>query len=77
MKKDAKQPKDFIDFILAAQTDKKLVFGFLQCETLPEYRDFFQENGFDGISDGDIRRIQKGMKGLQAKMLAQTGCDYY
>ena len=51
------EKRNFIDFILEAQTDAQLAKEFLEYQTPEELRRFFVKKGFESITDKDCKKL--------------------
>jgi hypothetical protein len=71
------EQKNFIDFILAAQEKKELLMEFLKKTRFEELKEFFNENGYLGIDDTDIKKIMKARETYKNTLGFQVGEDYY
>jgi hypothetical protein len=59
--------KDFLSFILAAQTKEQLATGFFLKKTAKDLFKFFQDSGFTDIKQPDCRDILKARNLMQRR----------
>ncbi len=57
----AKEKKNFIDFILAAQQKEGLLKGFAKAKTLKKLTEFFEKEGYE-ITKKDCKKLIKAKK---------------
>jgi len=69
--------KNFVDFIAEAQKDRDLALRFMGLKEAREIKDFFAQEGYQGISDADIEKINKLKNDLAKQISGQADDDYY
>jgi hypothetical protein len=68
--------KNFIDFIVEAQTEKKLARGFIEAVTAQELNTYFNTSGFENITLEDCEKLIK-VKGSLGDNVLSAKQAYY
>ena len=72
-----KDKGNFVDFILEVQKDRDLLTRFMQITDPKDLKNFFDNEGFNDISEEDAVKILEFKKNLENQLKGQLGGDYY
>jgi len=72
-----KNKGNFVDFILEVQKDRDLLTRFMQIADPKDLKNFFDNEGFNDISEEDAVKILEFKKNLENQLKGQLGRDYY
>ena len=72
-----KNKGNFVDFILEVQKDRDLLTRFMQITDPKDLKNFFDNEGFNDISEEDAVKILEFKKNLENQLKGQLGGDYY
>jgi hypothetical protein len=67
---------NFVDFILAAQSDRQLLLDFLKKPTASELKTFFDQKGYSEISLGDCEKLVQAKATTMANVVGDTTIQY-
>lgn len=68
---------NFVDFILEVQNDRDLLTRFMQITDPKDLKNFFDNEGFNDISEEDAVKILELKKQLESLLKGRLGKDYY
>ena len=72
-----KNKGNFVDFILEVQKDRDLLTRFMQITDPKDLKNFFDNEGFNDISEEDAVKILEFKKNFENQLKGQLGGDYY
>ena len=72
-----KNKGNFVDFILEVQNDRDLLTRFMQITDPKDLKNFFDNEGFNDISEEDAVKILELKKKLESLLKGRLGDDYY